>query len=254
MPYFAWALIGALFALPLICFNNCITHRPLVARTVLDASSLWAILNRTFGITIGGPLGNLALWFVRSLMMLFLLFPLWHLIGKLSGTLLILLGLAGIFATPETVIPILSVKFGSLGYFLLGMGLALKNWGDFRFQKLHFGIFALLYFSLIALQTPAYHLLPFVGILFWVSVYDCFRGDTWHIPQGLHKTFWIYCLHGSLVGYFTSGGLFLFGKSDCVSILLAVLAPIPTIALCVLAYTISNTLLPKTTKLLMGGR
>ncbi len=268
LPYVLWAIIGTIMALPLICFNNWVTARPILDRTVFEAQSIWAFLDGLLGVTRNGPQGNLALWFVRTLMVLFLLFPLWRCLAKLSKWNLLVLGAFCILAMPSFAVPYLSIRGDSIGFFLFGLGVAGLDWGRVRLPWWIFMIVSIFWGGLILFGTlsaldwrvlpfPMVYLvrvLPLVGILFWVGFYDCCKGAAWRFPRGMTKTFWIYCMHGSLVGYFTVGGYYLIGKTNTISIVLAILAPVPTIMVCALCYSICERIFPKTTRLLTGGR
>ena len=79
-PYLLWSVIGALLQLPLVCFNNHIKGRWLFQRTVFDANGAWGVIDNLLGITKAGPVGNMPLWFLRVLIIFFLLSPMWVLL------------------------------------------------------------------------------------------------------------------------------------------------------------------------------
>ena len=70
----------------------------------------------------------------------------------------------------------------------------------------------------------------------------------------MKQTFWVYCLHGVLAGYFLGGGLYLFGKNDTISLSLMLVAPWINIAVCFLAAALMRKTAPRALEVLSGGR
>ena len=130
IPYVLWALIGTVISMALVMLNNHIMHHGLFERTFMAADGFWGKIDSLFGITRDGPSGNLALWYVRSLLLLFVMSPGFVLVSKIHGTVLFVIGLVLALAVPEVSIKFLSLKLGSVGWFCVGMGasqLALEN-------------------------------------------------------------------------------------------------------------------------------
>jgi surface polysaccharide O-acyltransferase-like enzyme len=76
IPYILWALIGTVISVSLIVLNNYLSSRGLFERTFLAPEGCWSKIDLLFGVTYNGPKGNLALWYVRALLLIFL-FPLY---------------------------------------------------------------------------------------------------------------------------------------------------------------------------------
>lgn len=265
VPYICWAILGALIVLPLICFNNLVMHRALLERTVFVQSSVWDFCDALLGINRGGPMGNLALWYVRTLMLLFLFLPIEHLVvSKLRwGALMISLIL--ILVCPSYSIPVVSTECLGIGCFLLGMSLSELRLMKRRLPRFWTVGVVFVWFICVVLWTrfsileqeptiPFQHLIPLLGGLMWFGLYDWF-GERIRFSVLLErKTFWVYCLHGVLVGYFVSGGYFILGKTNAVSIILALLSPVLVLAICLGGGIICERYLPRVYRVLVGGR
>lgn len=267
MPYLVWAAIGALMALPLIGFNNMMTHRGLWERTFLAVPTVWGKVDALFGITHNGPMGNLALWYVRTLLILFLLFPVWQGLGKLLsrwGWVWVGGGLA--LVCPDRVIPWVSVTWGAVGWFLLGMAVAAFGVGQRRLPRGVTAACVVVWLGLVVAAAgarvgcwawvPAWveRGVPLMGILSMVGLYDALGCGAWPFPKVFRKTFWVYCLHGPVCGYVVAGGLFALGKSDVVSVSLAIVAPVAVTAVCLFAGVLAERSLPKAYAVLTGAR
>ena len=265
VPYLLWAVIGALIALPLIGFNNMVTHRGLWERTFLAAPTVFGKVDALFGITRNGPLGNLALWYVRTLLILFLLFPVWQAVGKISRWGWVLLGGGLVLFCPETSIPWISVTWGSVGWFLLGMAVSAFGVERCRLPRMVTVGCAVGWLGVTVACSAAHvgwwggwpfigRLLAPLGILMVFGLYDEWGCAAWALPNVFRKTFWVYCLHGSICGYFTAGGLFVLGKSDAVSIVLTIVAPAAVTVVCLFAGILVERWFPRVYAILTGAR
>ncbi len=258
LPYLLWAVIGAILSVPLIVFNNHITGRAPFSRTFLDATGAWGKINELFGITVAGPHGNLALWYVRTLLVLFLFAPIWKLVVRKCRALLGLVAAGCVLYKPDMQIPYLAVKVGSVGWFLLGASAADVLASGYRMPRIGVALAGLgwVVFSLMSAFGKPFlpQLIPVFGVTFLWFGYD-WIADRLGEPKGwMKQTFWIYCLHGAIMGYWLSGGLFVFGKKDIVSVLLMLTGPIYAILVCMTAAIIVKRLLPKLYAFLTGGR
>ena len=84
IPYILWCLIGCAVGSPLIVLNNYMQGHAIVERTVFESHSLWGTLDAVFGICRVSPRALGVLWFVRSLLILFLFAPLWRILARAS--------------------------------------------------------------------------------------------------------------------------------------------------------------------------
>lgn len=243
VPYVCWAVLGALIVLPLICFNNMVMHRTILERTVFAQSSVWSFCDALLGITRGGPMGNLALWYVRTLMLLFLFSPIEHIIVCKLRWWALFISLILILVCPKYSIPFMSIESLGVGCFLLGMSLGELGLMQRQLPRLWTIGIGLAWFVGVIIWTrlsileqqptiPFQYSIPLLGGLMWFGLYDWF-GERIRFSVLLErKTFWVYCLHGVLVGYFVSGGYFILGKTNAVSIILALLSPVLVLAVC----------------------
>ena len=255
VPYLLWAVIGAAIVLPVIVFNNHVTQRPLLSRSVLGHDSLWGFVDALVGVAGNGPQGNLALWYVRTLLIFFLLAPAWRVLVRCGKGVLLGLGLVLALGLPEAWIPHTGLKFGSFGWLLLGMGAADWMAADRRLPRgaaIACGVAwaGLALAKAMGVSCGLERLIPLAGILFFWSVAD------WAnlCCDFMKPTFWVYCLHGALAAYFLSGPLFVFGKSDVSTFLIMLLMPWANLAFCLVAAHAARRFAPRVYALLTGGR
>lgn len=260
VPYFCWAVIGAVVSLPVFVVNNHMNQVPLLSRTFLASGDALTILNRLVGLTSLGPSGNMALWYVRSLIVIFLFAPLWWLLLRKARAVLAFAALGFVLFCGESMIPFLSVRCGSFGWFLLGscvVGLAERERAIPCWLSVCAG---LVYVGLAVLGSLGYsisgNLVPIFGILFFWTSYDYFLSPLIvRHPSFLRvPTFWVYCLHGPLMGYFLAGIPFVCGKSDVSTFLTMLISPPLAICACLSAAKLCKRWLPRLYALLNGGR
>ena len=254
-PYLIWSVIGAILVMPLIVFNNHVNHLPIWNRTLFGASGLFGKANYLIGITSNGPAGNLALWYVRTLLIFFVLAPIWKVLYRLSRYLLVAAGLSLVLIAPDTWIPTTGLKTGSFGWLFLGMGLSYEIAANVKLPRLVAGGCGILWVGFALLKSTGMsffpQLIPLFGILFMWSISD------WQIsvrPSWMKQTFWVYCLHGMLAEYFVGGGSYIFGKNDSTSLLLMLVAPWTNIAVCLIAAAMMKKVAPHLLEVLSGGR
>lgn len=259
VPYLLWALIGTLIVAPLIVFNNYVNGVPLLERTALGYSGVWNKINCLFGLTNAGPCGNLALWYVRSLFVFFLFAPLWKWLYQRMQWIPFYGSLLLVLFFNEYNLPFFSVKAGSIGWILIGMGLANRKWdlngsikrgGAILLGSLWVGVSVLM--ALGSWHIPL-NINPMLGCLFLWMIYDCVLVKD--IPKWmLNKTFWVYCLHGCLAGYFLSGIPYVIGRTNLVTFGVTVITPVLMLVICILLSKACLLLFPKLYNLLCGGR
>ena len=255
VPYLLWAVIGAFLVMPVIVFNNHVNHLPLLDRTFLGAGGLWRDFDALVGVTRNGPIGDLALWYVRVLLVFFLSAPLWKALVRCGKGVLLALGLALTLVAPEAWIPGLAIKYSSFGWLLLGMGAADWIADDRRLPRGAAILCGVAWVGLaLAKAFGVSHglerLIPFAGLLFLWSIADWDR--LWR--DWMRPTFWVYCLHGALAGYTLAGPLFVFGKGDVATFLIMLVMPWANIAVCLLLARLVRCRAPRLYAALTGGR
>ena len=75
VPYLFWCAIGAVCVLPLVVCSNHVAGRALFERTFIRSGTLSGSLIDCLGVG-GVPIGNVPLWYVRALLSIFVLSPL----------------------------------------------------------------------------------------------------------------------------------------------------------------------------------
>ena len=267
-PYLLWAVIGTALGLPLICFNNYVQHRCLWERTVFESGTVWGFINSLFGITVHAPMGNAPLWYVRALLLFFVLAPLWVLLLKKVRCLLWVVGAMAV------VVPGVSIGFLPAHY-VLGWGWAIVGCllSEMRFDErqlprwllfLCAPVFIALCVSEAACQVGwvgvgelrswLYMLIPVFGVpTFWIA-YDWLCGGDRELPAWTKWTFWIYCIHQVFTSYFMSSVLFVLGKSDVVSLIVMLVTPVVGVALSAVSAIGMERTSVKAFQLLTGGR
>lgn len=258
IPYLLWAVIGAAIALPLYVFNNFVNHEPLLARTFLSAPGAWAKIDRLLGIACNGPSGNLALWYVRTLLILFVLAPVWKAVYRKLGKWLLIPALALALVVPETRVSYMEVKLGSISWFLVGVGAS--QWIA-EGRKIPLGVVVtagLGWASLSVASAVGYavvpSMIPLCGIVSMWGGYDLVVKKEIEVPKYMKQSFWVYCLHGSVVGYFLAGIPFVVGKTDISTCVTTLITPPIVIGLCLFAAHLCEKMNGKFFALLSGGR
>ena len=269
VPYVIWALIGTIISTSLTLLNNYLMHRALFARTFMDANGVWRKINLLFGILSGGPIGNLALWYVRTLMLLFVLSPLFVLMSRLGNKFLLISGLLMAMALPGVSIPYVSIKLGSVGWFCAGMGVAQLSLDSKRMPKCGVLLSGLCWMGLatigamekagyLALNAVSDSLVPIMslaGILFWWGFSDlfpiCKQGE---LPDCFKMSFWVYCLHGVITGCFLAAVNYILGKSEWVAMVASLFSVCGTLAFCLSIGLFVKHRFLKAYAVLSGGR
>lgn len=258
IPYLLWAVIGAAIALPLYVFNNFVNHEPFLARTFLSAPGVWAKVNRLFGITCNGPSGNLALWYVRTLLVLFLFAPIWKVVYRKAGKWLLVPALTLALIVPQIQIPHIEIKLGSVGWFLIGIGVS--QWiAEVRKIPIVAVVVAGLGWATLSVASAVGFvllpsLIPLCGIVFMWGACDLVAKRDFEVPRYMKKSFWVYCLHGSMIGYLLAGIPYVVGKTDISTFVTTLFSPVIAIVVCLFAAHLCEKLNIKLFSLLSGGR
>ena len=232
-------------------------------------AGLWGKLDSLFGITLNGPKGNLALWYVHSLMWIFILSPVWIMVARIHRTVLMLAGLALALAVPDVSIPVLSLKLGSIGWFCAGMGSAQLALGNRCVPDVVFAASGICWCALIVMGAMekagwlaaahfpevAMRFAAPVGIVFWWGLYDRLPlSRHGNLPACFRLTFWVYCLHGVVTGWILAPVVFLLGKSDGVAMLASFLSVCGALVFCLATGLFMKSRFPNAYAVLSGGR
>lgn len=258
LPYLLWTILGTAISFPLIVGNNYIMHRGLFERTCLASGFGWNALDSFLGLTANGPSGNLALWYVRTLLIFFAVAPVWKFVLKLNKMLTLACGLLLVTFCSEPWIPHTGLRYSSFGWLLLGVGIAelgierlrIPRWLVIASGCTYFA--SSLYVGLGGFDNFA--VIPVSGVLFWWGLYDRFMLSDRPLPSCFFITFWVYCLHGVVTGWFLSGTLFVFGKTNA-SVMVASFASIfGALAVSLTTGHYVKKSLPRFYYVLTGGR
>lgn len=127
VPYLFWCAIGAVCVLPLVVWSNHVAGRALFERTFITSGTLSGSLIDCLGID-GVPIGNVPLWYVRALLSIFFLSPLFVFLIRRIKWIGFGLACACVFVNPYLSIPFVTDQMRGLGYFYFGMMLAECEW------------------------------------------------------------------------------------------------------------------------------
>lgn len=208
MPYLLWSLIGAIAYLPLFTAFNHINQRPLFEETFLGVGTLLGTLNETFGI-MQSPHWSPALWYVRLLLIFFILTPVWLGLRRVSRWLLLVAGV-GLIVIGFPMRPIVFLQANGpwgLGWLLLGMTISAFRIENRRIPAWGIGFFFILWIAACvhnAFCPGAPALLRFTpALLFFWSLYDVIARHPTTLSTKIFDlcatwsqfAFFIYCCH-----------------------------------------------------------
>ncbi len=268
IPYFFWCLYSVLLVAPLAAINNHLAGASLLSRTPFADTSLLIILNKIFAFTIHSPQLNITLWYLRDLMLLFAVAPLWNLFLKeLPAYIISILSIVFLSGAFPDQIPFLAIKFTSLGWFVLGLAISKSGWLRFSSPPIwsgcvwivlaffHSGIFPALT-SCKWYSSASSNLIGFSGAAFFWSITNALQNHkSWqHLSQFLSSTFFIYCSHFPICQWIKSIGRYLSRGNEYCILTTSLLTPLVTILLCILLQRTCQKLSPKLNSLLSGGR
>lgn len=254
LPYLMFGMLwGAVVLTPIKCYLNMKTGIGVWQGTVFESMSLVSVANRLLGITFSSP-PNGAFWFVRELILFFLLAPVFRLIRKrahfvipfASGVLLCVshpmingFGIENVFGVP--------FKAMGFGYLLLGMSISIYRLENAKCRVL----ISYLCFSIWAMVAlKVIHTLKFAGMDLSGTLLVLFRLSPifllifiWTICDYLpHPSlsiaslaFWIYCIHHPLTAIVGALCHTLFGRSLASEVLRMVLMFTGTTTICIVS-------------------
>lgn len=215
VPFVLWCVIGELAIWP---------------------TSFWSDVSPSWGALLGVPILltkglSLAfhLWYVRALLIFFLLAPLCYLIGKHAILVLAAIVVTRFFPTVSLGPYHFDYFALAVPWFFIGAGLSSGDWLSVRLQRNHSMILALFSFiPLIILDVCGDWKVPYfisahevriilMSVFFWFG-FD-WLVDRFALRQPLavcSYTFFVYCLHVSVIRY--TGNLLRvgLGTSSCV--------------------------------------
>jgi len=259
LPYFLWGLLGTVIVMPIVLFNNHVNGAPLLSRTFLDYGGLWTRMDHLFGVTVYGPCGNLALWYVRTLIVIFIFAPVWRFCVVKFPVIMALAGLGVVILLPVAIVPIIAIRYASLGWFIIGGCIARLGWTERQFPLWLVIVVGMGWFACAAIQASGIvvscNVLPLFGVIFCWSLYDVIPSSyLWPGGGGAHPTFWVYCLHGLLMPYICAGVPYALGKNDWTTLGVTLIGPWLGIALCVGCALIVKRYANSVYGVLIGGR
>lgn len=258
VPYLIWALIGTLLALPLVIFNNYVSGRVLLERTVFESGSVIRGIVECFGLD-GHPRGNVPLWYVRSLISIFILAPVLVLVIRRMKWIGFCVAIFLMWVIPFKSIPYLINQARGLGYFYLGMMLSECDLSRMKVSWKWVG-FSGLFLIILFVDDMKTHiftpLLPLVlGGFIW-ACYDVFVGERCcpHVPWAVRQTFWVYCFHMIPMSYLLAAGRYCLGKGGAVAVLMMFTVPVLVFPISILVALGVRKFTPRGFQVLTGGR
>lgn len=226
LPYLLWgAVYGTVVSVPLAMIVNHGHGDPLLKGTVIAAGGVVRVIDRMVGVFCTAP-ANGALWYVRMLIIFFVLAPVWRFVQRRCPALFwvglplaIVYGVSGMNPNQIAVIGGLPVQvtFGAVGFLLLGMCCAVHRVDEWRSSWIAAGSALVLAFVFKHCAAWTYLAPTCWAVAFW-SLYDLMpKFLPKNLPGIFSLSFWIYCMHHSLCGYVGAGLRMVLGKSGDVS-------------------------------------
>lgn len=258
VPYLLWTIIGSAISVPLIMGNNYIMHRGLFERTFLANGFGWGAIDSFLGISSNGPSGNLALWYVRTLLIFFAFAPLWRFVLKLNKTLTAVCGLLLVVFCSSPWIPYTGLRYSSFGWLFLGVSI-----GEFGAERVRLprwlvvisgGVYIALSLYVASGGVDHFSMMPISGILFWWGLYDWLLLSDRALPSYFSMSFWVYCLHGVITSWFLASTSYLLGKTDLVAMFASATSICGSLAICLTLGMAVKRYSPKAYTVLSGGR
>ncbi len=215
--------------------------------------------------SVNGPL-----WYLRTLIVIFIFAPLFYEIAckRMPAWLICLIGVMGLLS--DAKIPFLCVNIAHIAWFMLGIGIMKGHYLEmstgFRISWVEI-LIALCWIAGAALRADVlpcgkwawlctewgYNAVAFLGVL---SVY-CFAVKVKRLPSKLQfcsNTFWLYCCHFPICLWIKSIGRFLAKENDFGLLSVAILTPVLTLFSCLVLQKIVQRLSPVFFARLCGGR
>ena len=266
MPYIVFAIVGSFLVLPLVIFNNYTHSRHLFAFTFLHGGVIES-LDSLLGVSGPHPLMYGSLWYVKTLMVLFLFAPIWVAVRRKPFIFL----LVGLFVF------VLSVFakgwpfwIGTSYFFFIGcyFGCHSRLVANYSIGIAGQAVLIALFASMVLAINDAGYIrigncgklaLENVSAIAWIlgiwvlyDYMDCISFDKF--CQYGKLSFWIYCIHMIFAQYVKSGWRYVFGISDISVVLIPFINAVIVLALSILSGSYLNRYFPRVFKFLTGGR
>jgi len=265
IPYFLWgAVIGGLLWTPLWMLTNSRNGLPLFGNTFLGANNVLLSADWLLGIFRNGP-ANPTLWFVRMLIVAFLLAPVWFWIRRQSRALLAVLAVAGVIVfTPVTHVSPMETLFTVCGYpfllkaqgiawFLVGMTVSAFRLDE---REMPYWLTVVSFLGWIVLHGLGdVKYFPFFIIpALWGAIDRVLPYLPEKVPEWMTLTFWLYCCHGPVSGWIGGGyRAFLGNGVGSYLVQLTTMWLVVTVVCYLLAF-VTKMCAPKLYTILNGGR
>ena len=278
VPYFLWgAVFGTLILTPILMYVNYKSGTSVISGTFLDAPNLFCILDRVLGVFKGAP-PNGALWYIRTLLMMFFLAPLLKFIRTrmkwgplILAILLILLSSAVNDGNVGERITIswftFGVKLSGFGWLLVGVVISQFNIHEIKVSR-RFAIACVLLWMLIVISVltmrwySLVELKPGVEVLYRISpifaiipIWNVSYAPASHLFDVLMPMrFWIYCRHHPVTAWVGGGMHAVLGHSVRAEYLRMVVGPFICFSIVAISGLLMQKHCPRAYKTLNGGR
>ncbi len=246
LPYFLW---NSVFFFLHSLLPKLLQNSSLLPEDKFAGMNLLQMTTRAYGVDFPQPPIDVPLWFVRDLMVMFVLSPvlLW-LIYRIRSKWL-LLGLTVLMFTPYV---------GNLSYFMFGMMYGIYRWDLTRLDKYAWLWWAILltlgWARSVFFSWPLY-IFAALPVFYVTGGWLLARGErlkSWLIRLG-HATFWLLCLHAPMTTTLTriAAKSHYFNTHQFFAYLLVIAA---ATILCLLALYALDKIAPPLARVLSGGR
>ncbi len=224
-------------------------------RTIFDYSiGFLSLIDNLFGVTVA-PRGNGPLWFLRVLIIVFMISPCLMFLRRMS---LLFVGVFGVlFVLSAYYFSVYSVCLG-LGFFMLGMMVSALRLEEkkisFTLSLLFGGVYVLMAYADITYGV--FPLIALLWILFLWGGYDIIqrflpKRDVLDLAQ---ISFFVYCLHNPIAANLNGLCGFLLGKSNGAVLFTLLFSFVMTSVISLSAAVLCKRWFPRLSAFLSGGR
>lgn len=278
MPYLLWgSVIGFLLMTPLKIIVNQQQGAELLSGTIFATHGVWNVVDHVVGISGGNFVG--ALWYVRVLLIAFLMTPVWIGLRRVSRWLLPMVGIGlilGFSAVSGGGGEESGEKFGafylpvsSFGWILLGMAVSAFKLEEVKVPRCAVLCAAFLWTIMtVVVVINRFEIAPWNGVLcIWFRIAPLFLIVAWwggvdgaiarlpeKLPEWFSYRFWIYCMHHPITAWVGGIVYAVVGHGLSGRIIVQFLQAPLTLLICICAAVVVKKLCPKVFKVLCGGR
>lgn len=265
VPYLIFSIYGVVITTPVLLVVNHAKGLPWYDRTIFSGESVFQWLDTMFGVTVTSPLNNGPLWYVHSLIGIFLLAPVWRFIANKLSCLILLVPIIICqvmnYDMVNTVVPIFNIRYLAV-WFFVGMVLSRLPKNIIEPAKRCLigvalsGIFVVLLKADVNLFRILQFWSPLVQFAFLWLAYDCIfdRNETCEIHEFVGLSFWIYCVHAPISNFIIPVGHYLLGESSIALCLTTCINIVVMLSLSIVSGLCIKHKFPKFFALLTGGR